>query len=124
MDRSNRLKKSSDFQRVRKTGKAQAHPFFVLIYAPNSSSQTHIGVVASRSLGNAVKRNRAKRRLRASIQLYLSNLTPGFDIILIARKPLLNAQFELLSKSLENALRAHHLVMDKYDACHSNTSNA
>ncbi|MGB9674408.1 MAG: ribonuclease P protein component [Anaerolineales bacterium] len=124
MDRRYRLKKSRDFQRVRNSGKAYTHPFFVLIYAPNSSSQTRIGVAAGRSIGNAVKRNRAKRRLRASIQPWIPQLAPGIDIVLIARKALLTASFSHLSQALEKALKSNQIVMDVNHACQTDTRNS
>ncbi len=124
MDRRYRLKKSSDFQRVRNTGKAYAHPLFVLIYAPNSSTQTRVGIAAGRSIGNAVKRNRAKRRLRACIQPWLKQLEPGFDIILIARKPLLTASYDHLYSALVKALRKTNMLMDEIHASETSTINS
>ncbi|MGB9640564.1 MAG: ribonuclease P protein component [Anaerolineales bacterium] len=123
MDRRYRLKKSSDFQRVRNTGKAYAHPLFVLIYAPHSSMQTKVGIAAGRSIGNAVKRNRAKRRLRACIQPWLKQLKPGFDIILIARKPLLSASYDHLYSALAIALKNNHMLMDDIHASETSTAN-
>jgi ribonuclease P protein component len=48
-----------------------------------------IGISAGRSVGNAVKRNRAKRILRAAMNPLIDKLKPGREIILIARKPIL-----------------------------------
>jgi len=85
----------------------------VLIYVPNTTMQTHIGVAAGRSIGNAVQRNRAKRRLRACIQPWLKQLIPGVDIILIARKPLLTASYDHLAKALAKALQINHILTDE-----------
>ena len=107
MNKRFRLKKSSDFQRVRRAGKAIAHPFVVLLYLPNESDQVRVGVAAGKSIGNAVQRNRAKRVLRAAMQVFLADLRPGFDIILIARKPVLKARstdlINILQPRLEKA---------------------
>ena len=51
-------------------------------------------------MGNAVRRNRAKRRLRAAIQPMLAELKPGWDAVLIARQPLLSAPFLELRQAL------------------------
>ncbi len=48
----------------------------------------HVGVSAGLAIGNAVKRNRAKRLLRAAMSELLSNTTPGSDLLLIARSSL------------------------------------
>lgn len=81
-----------------------AHPFFVLIFAPNSGKSTRIGVAAGRSLGNAVQRNRAKRRLKACIQPWTGHLQNGLDIIFLARKPILAANFAQLQTALKEIL--------------------
>lgn len=57
-------------------------------------------MTAGRSVGNAVQRNRAKRRLRAAIQPLLAELKPGWDTILIARQPSLSAPFLELQVAL------------------------
>ena len=92
---------------MRRAGKAIAHPFVILLYLPNELDQVRIGVAAGKSIGNAVERNRAKRVMRAAMQALLTDLKPGFDIVLIARKPVLNAKstdlMDILRPRLENA---------------------
>ena len=68
MQRKLRLTRSTDFKRVRHDGKSTAHPFLVLIALENQLSITKVGVTAGRSVGNAVKRNRAKRLIRAALR--------------------------------------------------------
>jgi ribonuclease P protein component len=57
----------------------------VLIKHANQLETPRIGVAAGRSVGNAVKRNRAKRVLRAAIRPLLPQLLPGYDILLLGR---------------------------------------
>lgn len=85
MNRKFRLKRSSDFTRVRKTGKSFAHPLVVLLISKNLTGAPRIGVVAGRSIGGAVKRNRVKRQLRAIIQPLLVEIADGWDLIFLAR---------------------------------------
>ncbi len=91
VNRRHRLARSQDFERVRRSGKSYAHPLVVLISLRNQEKNSRFGVAAGRTLGNAVKRNRAKRRLRAALQTLLAQLEPGWDVVLIARQPLLLA---------------------------------
>jgi ribonuclease P protein component len=105
-----RLRKSSDFQRVRRSGKAIAHPFVVLLHLPNQLDQVRIGVAAGKSIGNAVQRNRAKRVMRAAMQTLLPSLKPGSDIVLIARKPLLEASSTQLIEILQPRLKKAGLL--------------
>jgi ribonuclease P protein component len=86
-----RLTRSNDFKRVRRYGKSYAHPLVVLMVLASDSTQTRVGVAAGRTVGNAVRRNRAKRLLRAAVQPLLADLAPGWDLVLIARPPLLDA---------------------------------
>ncbi|MBN2043891.1 MAG: ribonuclease P protein component [Anaerolineales bacterium] len=105
MNKRFRLKNSSDFQRVRRAGKAIAHPFVVLLYLPNGLDQVRIGVAAGKSVGNAVQRNRAKRVMRAAMQSLLEELKPGNDIVLIARKPILEAKTPDLIRILQPRMK-------------------
>ncbi len=110
MNRKYRLKSSTDFKRVRRTGKSYAHPLAILIVAPNEYGLSRCGVVASKALGSAVARNRTKRRMRAVIQSYLPALPSGWDMILIARPLFLEAEWSELRKAIADLLRRANLL--------------
>ena len=64
------------------------------------------GLTASRRVGNAVARNRARRRLRAAAEDVLPRIADGdCDYVLIGRKTSLERPFEALKRDLEEALR-------------------
>lgn len=69
-----------------------------------------IGVSAGRSIGNAVRRNRAKRRLRAALHPYLERLQPGWDLVFLARKPLPEADFGEIQQAIETLLQRAGLI--------------
>jgi len=50
-------------------------------------------VVAGKSIGGAVQRNRAKRRLRGALQELVEQISPGNDLVFVVRRPLLEAPF-------------------------------
>ena len=102
MKQTFRLTRSLDYKRVRRTGKSFAHPLLVLIVAPAQDKLgVKVGITTGRSVGNAVDRNRAKRRLRALLDHYLSTIRPGWDIIIVARQPIVKAPFNLIQEVLE-----------------------
>jgi ribonuclease P protein component len=86
-----RLTHSTDFKRVRRSGKSYAHPLIVLVVLPAEGERTRFGVTAGRSVGNAVQRNKAKRLVREALRSLLPKVRPGWKIILISRNPILNA---------------------------------
>ncbi|MEA3375160.1 MAG: ribonuclease P protein component [Anaerolineae bacterium] len=101
IERAVRLRSSRDVQRVYDDGKSWVHPLFVLIVLPNDVGFSRVGVTASRSVGSAVERNRAKRLLReAARHLYSEFESKGWDIMLIARPRLVNAKEIEVEKAL------------------------
>lgn len=97
-----RMKKRAEFLAAARARK-QAVPGFVLQYRDRGDGgPPRVGFTASKKVGNAVARNRAKRRLRAVVAAHLSDLArPGGDYVLIARagataaRPWLDLQADL-----------------------------
>ncbi|MEA4811737.1 MAG: ribonuclease P protein component [Anaerolineaceae bacterium] len=85
------LKNSIAIREARKCGQAHADRLMIIISKPNQLGHSRFAVIASRSVGSAVERNRCKRILRACVHQNLADYKPGFDILYIARKPLLQA---------------------------------
>jgi ribonuclease P protein component len=108
------LTSSTDFKRVRRFGKSYAHPLVVLVVHSNQLEVTRFGVTAGRSLGGAVQRNRAKRRLRTAQQVYLGKLPNGWDLIWIAREPLLRAPFTEVQTAMAGLLKRAGLLDKSY----------
>jgi len=110
-----RLTSSSDIQRVRRLGRSNAHPLLVLAAIQSDfPGPTRIAVIAGKSLGGAVQRNRAKRRLRGALQELSDNIQPGFDVICIARRSIIEAPFT----DLVDALRELLCKVDLYELDH------
>jgi ribonuclease P protein component len=105
------LKVRPDFLRVAGGGRRAARPGLVVQAAPqphepNGATRIRVGFTASRKVGNAVVRNRAKRRLRAAAASVLPALgRPGTDYVLIARAGTAHRPFAELVADLEAALR-------------------
>ena len=106
-----RLTRSEDFQRVRRTGKSYAHPLLVLVVRANDGREVRVGVAAGRAVGSAVKRNRAKRLLRAAMQVLVQSLPGGWDLVLVARPPLPSSTFLEVRGALQGLLNRAELLV-------------
>lgn len=105
-----RLTHSEDFERARRSGRSYPHRLVVLVARSNETGRTRVGVTAARAVGNAVKRNRAKRLLRAAMQGLLALVHPGWDLILIARPPLVSSNSTEVRDVLLTLLRRAELI--------------
>ena len=105
------LKKRADFLRAAR-GVRRVTPSLTLetCPSPEAGDGVRVGFTATRKLGNAVTRNRAKRRLRAAAAavLPLSGLA-GNDYVLVARPGTLTRNFASLTEDLAAAVKAAHL---------------
>ena len=104
------LKRRRDFLRAARSGVKSVTPGLVLQVRPNAEADapgagTRIGFTVSRKVGNAVRRNRARRRLRAAAERVLGERArPGRDYVLIGRRETVSRPFAALVRDLENAL--------------------
>jgi ribonuclease P protein component len=105
-----RLKRRAEFLQVAK-GRRWATPGLVLQARAQSPDATpaeaaRVGFTASRKVGIAVERNRARRRLKAAVDRVLpDHAAPGQDYVVVARTETLKRPFALLLGDLETALK-------------------
>jgi ribonuclease P protein component len=85
----------------------------VLFVFPNDLEWTRFGITAGRSVGNAVQRNRSKRLLRAGINSLFDNISRGYDVVLIARKTLLEANIKQVEGALKGLFQQAGLFENK-----------
>lgn len=105
-----RLTRSTDFKRVRRTGKSYAHPFVVLVVQASEAPRVRVGVTAGRAVGGAVQRNRAKRLLREAMRPLLPQIIPGWDLILIARPALSASSLLEIRQALTSLLHRAQII--------------
>ncbi len=105
MKRAQRLRKAEEFQRVRARRRSWTHPLLVLFAAENGTAQSRVGIVAGRWVGNAVVRNRVKRRLRHLVRRRLAELPAASRLVVRALPPAAEATSEELDRDLGRALR-------------------
>ena len=85
MKRAVSLKENHEFRRLYKKGASAVSGVMVLYCRRNRLGRNRLGITASVKLGNAVTRNRARRRLREVYRLQSDKLRQGYDIVLVAR---------------------------------------
>ena len=103
LNRLNRLRKTSDFASVRRGGRSWADAVLVLNARPNQTQVSRFGFTVSKRLGNAVVRNRIRRRLKSAASEI--DVKCGWDLVLIARQRAQDADYHALKRSLRRLLR-------------------
>jgi ribonuclease P protein component len=98
------LRRRSDFSRIQRRGKRQVGALFVLLSA-QARDGSRIGITVSKQIGNAVVRNRLRRRVKAILDRSAFGAPPYRDLVLIARPGAGDADFAALTAELDRLLR-------------------
>ena len=107
------LKKNHEFRRLYRKGASAVAGSMVLYCRKNRLGHNRLGITASVKLGNAVKRNRARRRLREVYRLNSPRLSQGWDLVLVARGRTPDASWKELNDSFLRLSRKLGLLGDK-----------
>jgi len=114
MGKGERLRKDSQFANVHAKGKTWACESVVLKAIPNGLGWNRYGFVTSKRLGNAVERNRIKRRLREIVRS--APTRDGWDLVFIARQGSKRANYHQLLSSVVKLLHRARLIADGNEA--------
>jgi len=108
-----RLRRSTDFDHVRKQGKPYRHSSMLLSRVKNDLPYNRYGFVTSKKIGNAVTRNLTKRHLREATYHLHPRLHQGYDIVLIARPSIVEQPFAQVQRILEKLYQQARLIRDE-----------
>jgi ribonuclease P protein component len=106
-----KLKQRADFLKAATGTKVPAAAFVLQARErdPSGPGPVRVGFTVSRKVGNAVKRNRVRRRLREMVRLFgEGRMHGGYDYVLVGRQAALSLPFERMTQDFERALRRAH----------------
>jgi ribonuclease P protein component len=115
--KSARLLRHADFESVYQNGRRHFAPHMTVFFLPrvaeegappdkNQGNGPRIGFTVGRVLGNAVVRNRIKRRMREAVRRKLRGLTTSVDVVINPKKSAATAASETLQLEVERAFAA------------------
>ena len=110
-NRTKGLKKDCDFRKVYKHGKSFANRYLVMYILENKSDSSRIGISVSKKVGNAITRNKIRRRIKEAYRLNIDeNVKCGYDIIFIARVSCNEAEYKDIEKAITHLVKKSNLI--------------
>jgi ribonuclease P protein component len=102
--RDSRIKRSSEYARIYKEGTKFAGRYLILFAAGRGEAGPRVGITVSGKVGNAVERNRAKRRIKEALKLELNESAPQSEIVFVARSVIKKASFDEIRNDMKKLL--------------------
>ncbi len=104
MNKTYSMKLNKDFKRLYYRGKTVVCGNIVVYVLNNRKKTNRLGLTCSKSIGKAVKRNRAKRLMRESYRLMEKDIKTGYDIVIVARTRATSAKCKHILNDLQYSL--------------------
>lgn len=99
LPRNRIVKKNKEIQEIYRGGRSYVTRYFILYLFRTPDMPIRVAVAAGKKLGNAVVRNRVKRRLREIFRLNQTHLTGSGQVLIVGRKPILDASYSEIEKA-------------------------
>jgi ribonuclease P protein component len=100
LPRETRLVRRAEYDAVYREGRRRSSREFTLFVRPNGLEVSRFGWSIKKALGNAVRRNRIRRRLREIFRLHRREITAGWDIVVHPRTTVATAEFAALAQEM------------------------
>ncbi|GER88125.1 ribonuclease P protein component [Dictyobacter vulcani] len=111
LNRALRLRKNSEFQRVRQQGGSMSSRLLILAWKPNDQATLRVGFVVSKRISKrAVQRNYIKRLLSEAVRTLIKDIPPGWDIVFSARNQIIGVSLPGLIQDVSILLRRARLL--------------
>ena len=104
------IRKSSEIDAIRKEGRSFSNRYVVLVTKKRAAAVPQYALIASRTVGGAVERNRCKRRMRSRVTMLSPRFVDDYDFVVIARQGLLTASPDTLDDAFTKLFRTAGLI--------------
>jgi ribonuclease P protein component len=98
------LSRPQDFVAIQEQGTSRSHPLLIARFLRTDLETTRFGLSTGRALGGAVVRNRVRRRLREGLRVMAPSFQAGWDVLIIARPAIVEADHDALVGALHRLL--------------------
>ena len=111
--KNNRLKKRKEFSYIYKHGTFSACKILSIIYCKGYKKPSKIGFSVSAKIGDAVTRNKVKRKMREAVRLIMPKINNNYNYIIVARNGIENCDFAEIQKSIIYCLNKAGLIINE-----------
>jgi len=98
------LRSRADFAALQQDARSRTDRMLVVRYRPNQLDRDRFGISTGKRIGNAVVRNRTRRRIREAIRHLEPRTRPGWDFLVVARPASAEASYQQLAESLRRTI--------------------
>ena len=106
-----KLSKTSEFKKVFSEGRRIEGKNLIIFILKNDYNFNRPGIIIKKETGKAVVRNKIKRRLREALRLINKKLSPGYDIIVLAKNNIRKSDYFEICYDLENLFCKRRLLL-------------
>lgn len=110
LDRKYRINQEKDYNYIYKNAKRISGRYIIVFITRNNLQYNRFGIVTSKKVGNAVKRNRAKRRIRELSKKHMESINKGYDLVFVSRVSINEADFDQIEKDFLSAMRKARIL--------------
>ena len=102
-----RLRKREEFVAARRGQRRRGRLFLLEVLERGDKAAPRVGFTVTKKVGNAVVRNRVRRRLKEAVRLHAAHeMAPGHDYVIVGREEVLAEPFDRLAAELTRRVRA------------------
>ena len=116
------LRSNFDFKCVYNRKKSFANRYLIMYISENGTDALRLGVSVSKKVGNSIVRHRLARLIREAFRLNVTQVTPGYDVVVIARAGLKGKGYKETESAMLHLLKLHH-IYNKEEKVHEESDH-